>query len=105
MRALGVPVEEVRLSGGGARSPFWRAMCAEMFDARVSLLGSEASGAFGVALLAAVGAGAFASVDAACAATVATREVLAPDAARVARSREVKSRAALAAGRALRVLE
>lgn len=105
MRALGVPVEEVRLSGGGARSPFWRAMCAEMFDARVSLLASEASGAFGVALLAAVGAGAFASVDAACAATVATREVLAPDAARVARSRAVKARAALAAGRALRVLE
>ena len=105
MRGLGVEVREVRLSGGGSRSPFWRAMCAEMFDARVSLLASEASGAFGVALLAAVGAGAFPSVDAACAATIRTKDALAPDPSRVRAYSAVKSRAGLAAARALRATE
>ena len=102
MRALGVEVREVRLSGGGSKSPFWRAMCADMFDASVCLLASDASGAFGVALLAAVGAGAFPSVDAACAATVRTAGPVRPDAARVRAYRAVKERATLAAQRALR---
>ncbi|MFM7260362.1 MAG: xylulokinase [bacterium] len=103
LRSLGIDVRDVRLSGGGARSPFWREMCADMFEARVSLLASDASGALGVALLAAVGAGAHASVDAACAAAVRTREALEPDAARVSAYRGVKARAAEAARRALRV--
>lgn len=102
MRQLGVDVREVRLSGGGSKSPFWREMCAEMFDASVCLLASDASGAFGVALLAAVGAGAFDSVDAACAATVRTTEPQTPDAGRVASYRAVKRRATLAAQSALR---
>ena len=103
MRALGVRVSEVRLSGGGAKSPFWRAMCAEMFDASVTLLASDASGALGVALLASVGAGAHASVDAACAAAVRTQGAVAPDASRVAAYTRVKARAAAAAKGALRV--
>lgn len=105
MRALGVGVHEVRLSGGGSKSPFWRGMCAEMFDASVCLLASDASGAFGVALLAAVGAGAFESVDAACAATVRTKDPLAPAPANTRAYAAVKSRAALAAERALRVAQ
>ena len=105
MRSLGVDVREVRLSGGGSKSPFWRAMCAEMFDASVCLLASDASGAFGVALLAAVGAGAFPSVDAACAATVHTREAIRPDPTRVRSYAAVKSRAHDAASRALRVAQ
>jgi xylulokinase len=105
MRKLGVGVHEVRLSGGGAKSPFWRTMCADMFDASVTLLASDASGAFGVALLAAVGSGVFASVDAACAATVRTRDALAPDAARTRSYASVKSRANTAADRALRVTQ
>ncbi len=103
MRALGVPVREVRLGGGGAKSAFWRSMCADMFDAPVSLLASDASGALGVALLAAVGSGAFASVDDACAATVRTHDAVAPDPARVRAYESVKHRANDAATRALRV--
>ncbi len=103
MRALGVPVHEVRLSGGGAKSPFWRGMCADMFDASVCLLASDASGAAGVALLAAVGAGVFPTVDAACDVTVRTSQALAPDTTRVQQYAAVKARASLAAQRALRV--
>ena len=103
IRRMGVRVSEVRLSGGGAKSPFWRAMCAEMFDASVTLLASDASGALGVALLASVGAGAHASVDAACAAAVRTQGEIEPDAARVAAYTRVKVRAAIAAQGALRI--
>ncbi len=103
IRRMGVRVSEVRLSGGGAKSPFWRVMCAEMFDASVTLLASDASGALGVALLASVGSGVHASVDAACAATVRTQGEVAPDAARVAAYTRVKTRAAAAAKVALRV--
>jgi L-ribulokinase len=78
-------------------------MCAEMFDARVSLLASDASGALGVALLAAVGAGVHASVDAACSAAVRTQGALEPDPARVTAYTRVKARAAAAAKGALRV--
>ncbi|MEY3026333.1 MAG: Xylulose kinase [Planctomycetota bacterium] len=103
MRELGVGIHEVRLSGGGSRSAFWRSMCADMFESRVSLLASEASGAFGVALLAAVGAGAFASVDEACAATVRTRDAIEPDAARRTAYRAVKARMLAASAHALRI--
>ena len=102
MRQLGVDVREVHLSGGGSKSPFWRGMCADMFDASVCLLASDASGAFGVALLAAVGAGAFESVDAACAATVRTTTPIAPDPERVRAYQAVKRRASTAAHSALR---
>ena len=103
LRKLGIDVREVRLSGGGARSAFWRTMCAEMFNARVSLLASDASGALGVALLAAVGAGIYESVDDACAAVVRTRDLLEPDQTHVARYAQVKARTALAARSALRI--
>ena len=103
MRSLGVPVRQVRLSGGGAKSGFWRGMCADMFDAPVSLIASDASGALGVALLAAVGSGTFASVDDACAATVRTHDALQADPARVYAYKSVKQRANEAATRALRM--
>jgi xylulokinase len=101
LRALGIDVAEVRLSGGGARSALWRGMCADMFDARVSLLASNASGASGVALLAAVGAGAFASVDAACAASITTHTATAPTPEHVKSYSAMKARATLAAKGAL----
>ena len=102
LRDLGIDVHEVRLSGGGAKSLFWREMCADMFNARVSLLATDASGACGVALLAAVGAGAFASVDDACATAIRTHAALEPNADHVAHYSAVKSRAHEAARGALR---
>ena len=78
LRALGLKVDRVRLSGGGAKSAFWRQLCADAFDAEVALLETEAGAAMGAAILAAVGAGAFASVEAACAATVKERACIAP---------------------------
>lgn len=67
---IGVPVREIRASGGGSRSPFWRQMQADMFGRKVVTINSEEGAAYGVALLAAVGAGAYKNIQEACAATI-----------------------------------
>jgi len=75
---LGIPVEKIRLGGGGARGPLWRQIQADVYDHAVELLEAEEGGAFGAALLAGTGVGAWASVEAACEATVRAAEVIEP---------------------------
>jgi xylulokinase len=70
---LGVGIESVRVSGGGAKSVFWRQMLADIFDKRVVSLETQEGSAYGAALLAMVGAGVFPSVPEACKAVI--REV------------------------------
>ena len=67
---LGVPVREIRASGGGSRSPFWRQIQADVFGRKVVTINSEEGAAYGVALLAAVGAGAYKDIQEACAAAI-----------------------------------
>jgi xylulokinase len=67
---LGVPVRQIRASGGGSRSPFWRQIQADVFGRKVVTINTEEGPAYGVALLAAVGAGAFKDVPEACEATI-----------------------------------
>lgn len=59
---MGVTVSSVRLSGGGARSAFWRQMFADVFGKPVAILETEEGSAYGAALLSMVGTGQFASV-------------------------------------------
>ncbi|MGE4550599.1 MAG: xylulokinase, partial [Opitutales bacterium] len=66
MRELGIEPDRVILSGGGARSGFWRQMLADVFAARCELLNATEGAAYGAALLAAVGVGVYDSVEAAC---------------------------------------
>ncbi|HEY2759326.1 MAG TPA: xylulokinase [Pirellulales bacterium] len=70
IRQLGVPVSEIRASGGGSRSPFWRQMQADVFGQKISTINAEEGAAYGVALLAAVGCGVFKNVEEACGATI-----------------------------------
>jgi xylulokinase len=70
IRDLGVPVRQIRASGGGSRSPLWRQIQADVFGQKVVTLNAEEGPAYGVALLAAVGAGAFRNVEEACDATI-----------------------------------
>ncbi|MHC4216858.1 MAG: xylulokinase [Planctomycetota bacterium] len=62
-RALGIPVNRVRISGGGARSAVWRQMMADVFELEVATVNTVAGAAFGAALLAGVGTGCYESVD------------------------------------------
>ena len=75
---LGVPVRAIRLGGGGARGPLWRQIQADVYGHPVELLEAEEGGAFGAALLAGTGVGAWPSVEAACAATVRVAETITP---------------------------
>ena len=59
IEGLGVPVRQIRASGGGSRSPLWRQIQADVFGRKVVTVGSEEGAAYGVALLAAVGRGLF----------------------------------------------
>jgi xylulokinase len=70
MEGLGVPVKQIRASGGGSRSPFWRQIQADVFGRKVVTINTEEGPAYGVALLAAVGAGEFKNIQEACAATI-----------------------------------
>jgi xylulokinase len=77
---LGVPVKQVRAGGGGAKNPFWRQMQADVFGKAVNAMAADEGPAYGVALLAAVGAGHYKNITEACAATVKTAESNTPDA-------------------------
>lgn len=70
VKELGIPVEQIRTSGGGAQSALWRQIQADVFGHNVVTLTSEQGAAYGVALLAAVGGGAFKNIQEACDATV-----------------------------------
>ncbi len=79
--SLGVKVESVRVSGGGARSAFWRQMLANIFNKRVVVLETQEGSAYGAALLALVGTGAFASVQECCRTAIHEVASVEPDAA------------------------
>ena len=78
VEALGVPVASVRASGGGAKSPFWRALLASIFNRRVVTLETQEGSAYGAALIALAGTGAYASVPEACRAVIRETESNAP---------------------------
>jgi xylulokinase len=62
MRNLGVQLDAVRVTGGGARSEVWRAILASLLEARVLTAFADAGPAFGAAVLAGAGTGVWASI-------------------------------------------
>jgi xylulokinase len=80
LEEIGVPVSEVRASGGGAKSAFWLQILADVIGQPHRLLNVDEGPAFGAALLAGVGTGAFATVPEACAATLRTTSETKPNA-------------------------
>ena len=81
---LGLPLGEIRVAGGGAKSPLWRQIQADVFSREVAALRVEEGPAYGAALLAGVGSRAWSSVEEACDATVRLAGRQAPDPARAA---------------------
>jgi xylulokinase len=78
-RDMGIPITQVRASGGGARSEFWRQLQADMYGSPVVTINVSEGGALGAAILAAVGAGAYSSVSEACAGTIRVRSTRTPN--------------------------
>jgi xylulokinase len=75
---LGIEIRSVRASGGGANSPFWRQILADVFDKPVVTLASQEGSAYGAALLGLVGTGEFSSVPEVCNAVIQERETILP---------------------------
>lgn len=63
---LAVPIGRVRVGGGGARSPLWRQIQADVYGYDVETALADEGAAYGAALLAGVGVGVWPSVDEAC---------------------------------------
>src|SRR6267142_160282 len=73
-----VPVTKIRLGGGGARSSVWRQIQADVYAHEVELVEAEEGAAYGAAILAAVGARHWNSVDEACDSVVRVAARVAP---------------------------
>ncbi len=83
IRGIGLPVTEIRASGGGTRSLLWRQILADLFQADVATVSTTEGAAFGAALLAGVGCGVFGGIERACDATIAVTDRATPDPQRV----------------------
>ena len=79
LEEIGVPAQRIRLGGGGARSPLWRQIQADVYALAVETVVAEEGAAYGAAILAGVGAGCWASVDQACDAVVRVAGRVDPD--------------------------
>lgn len=62
-KKLGVKVDRIRINGGGAKSPLWCKMIANIMNVKVDKINSAEGPAFGAAILAAVGCGKYSSVE------------------------------------------
>jgi xylulokinase len=71
-------VDVVRVSGGGARSPFWRQLLADILGKRIVTLETEEGSAYGAALLALSGTGEYASIQEVCSTVVRETAVIEP---------------------------
>lgn len=76
-------IRQVRVSGGGAKSPLWRQILADVFGCELVTVNTTEGAAYGAALLAAVGAGKYPSVEAACQAAIQVTGSTLPNAEQV----------------------
>jgi xylulokinase len=78
-REIGVPIDSIRLGGGGARSLLWQQIQADIYGMPVELIEADEGAAYGAGLLAGVGIAVWPSVDAACEATVRVAKCVQPN--------------------------
>lgn len=78
-KSLGIPLESSMLCGGGAKSPLWRKILANVLNMPLTIPASEQGPGMGGAMLAMVACGAYASVEQVCQKLVTVSETVAPD--------------------------
>ena len=79
MQQMNIPVTQVRASGGGARSDFWRHLQADIYNQPIVLTNASEGPAYGVALLAGVGTGVWKSVEEACKSSIIQTTKITPN--------------------------
>ena len=78
LRDRGLNIRQIRLSGGGARSAFWRQLQADIYGTTCVTINAEEGPAYGVALLAAVGTGRYKDIRQACKAAISVTRTIKP---------------------------
>ena len=84
-KALGIKIDTVRICGGGAKSPLWKKIIANVLNVYVQVLKVEEGAGLGGAILAAVACGAYANVEEAAAQIVEIVDTIKPEAELVAK--------------------
>ena len=75
----GATIEKIRLGGGGAKSTLWQQIQADIYGQTVQTIEAEEGAAFGAAILAGVGVGAWKTVDEACEKTIRVKQEIQPN--------------------------
>ena len=78
-KSLGIPITRSKLCGGGAKSPLWRTIFANVLNIELDIPQTEEGPGYGGAMLAMVGSGAFETVAACAEALVRTVNTVRPD--------------------------
>lgn len=78
-RSLGIKIERTKICGGGAKSPMWRKMIANIMNLKVDVIESEEGPGYGGAILAAVGCGGYSSVEEAAGRLVKVIDTVEPE--------------------------
>ena len=78
-RSLGLEIDRSRLCGGGARSPLWRKILANVLNLPLDIPQTEEGPGYGAAMLAMVGSGAYDSVASCAGALTGIKESIEPD--------------------------
>ena len=78
-KSLGIKLERTKICGGGAKSPLWKKIIANVMNIKVDVIESEQGPGMGGAMLAAVACGEYESVEAAAAAIVKVVDTVEPD--------------------------
>ncbi len=78
-RKLGIPMTRTKICGGGAKSPLWKRIIANVMNMEVDVIASEEGPALGGAMLAAVACGEYPSVEEAAAAIVKVVDTVSPE--------------------------
>lgn len=79
-RSLGIKIERTMICGGGAKSPLWKKLVANILNVEVDVPVSEEGPGFGAAILAAVGCGEYESVEDAAKSVIKIKEKIKPEA-------------------------
>lgn len=78
-RSLGIVIERTKICGGGAKSPLWKKIIANVMSVKVDVIESEEGPGYGGAMLAAVACGEYASVEEAAQKLVKVVDTVEPD--------------------------
>lgn len=78
LKNMDLPINKIRVSGGGGKSKLWKQILADVFNTEIISINSTEGPAYGAAILASVGCGSFTNVNEACRKIIREVEVIAP---------------------------